>query len=98
MISHQRIKELILESLKNIKNIDPIYKDLALQDDTVLLGAKAVMDSVAFTAFITDLEEKIEDETGKEYVLRIEEMVVAVDRGINLSVADMVQLIAKDIG
>ena len=75
MISKQRVQELIYESLQQIKDSDPSYHDVLLNDDTIVLGIGGPFDSVAFTALVTDLEEKIEDETGNECFLNVDDIV-----------------------
>ena len=74
MLSQQRVKDIILSSLNHVKNSDAAYKTLELNAKTVVLGAGGPFDSIAFTAFAVDLEEKIEKEIGREYTLDLEKM------------------------
>ncbi|MBI3998995.1 MAG: hypothetical protein HY351_00120 [Candidatus Omnitrophica bacterium] len=98
MISSDKIKELILQSLKNVKDSDPIYQDWVLAENTVVLGATSRMDSIAFTAFAADLEEKIEEETKREYLFDIDLRHLDMDGSeINLSVDDMAKRIASTL-
>ena len=96
MITEQRVKKLTLESLKTIKDSEPTYQDLNLDDTTIVLGVGGPFDSIAFTAFATDLEEKLEDETGKVYVLNVEEIYRAHGKK-NVAVKDLARWIAKEI-
>ena len=74
MISEQRVPELIMQALDRVKNSDSVYETLELNGKTVVLGVGGPFDSIAFTAFAVDLEEMIEEETGKEYMLQVEEI------------------------
>lgn len=94
-MTEQKIKELIFESLKKIKNSDLVQGDFELNDDTILLGMGGPIDSIAFVAFVADLEERIEDETHKEFVVRLQE-IHNLNEGKNaLIVKDMARLLAK---
>ncbi len=97
MITEARIKSLILEALKTVKESEPAYRNLALNDQTPILGKTSALDSIAFTAFATDLEEKVEDETGNPYVLRVEEITRAHGKQTPIRVADLARAIAGQI-
>ncbi len=75
MISEKRIKELIAESLEKVKEFDSSYKKMKIHDSTILLGDKSELESIAFTVFITQLEEKIEAEAGIDYSLDLSEIL-----------------------
>lgn len=98
MISESRVREWILASLKTVKDAEEIYKDLNLSDETVILGAGSPFDSIAFTAFATDLEEKIEDETGREYLLKVDEIFQPQKGHASLTVKDLAKRIPRLIG
>ena len=75
MVSEKRIKELIAESLEMVKQFDAAYKSLKVNDQTILMGDKSELESIAFTVFITQLEEKIEAETGLQFTLDVNEIL-----------------------
>ncbi len=95
MITEDRVKSLILESLKIIKESETAYRSLVLSDETPVLGMNSPFDSIAFTAFATDLEEKLEDETGSEYVLRVDELCRLHGKKTAIRVGDMAKLITQ---
>lgn len=97
MISDQRVKELIFESLRKIKDSDQEIEDFDLNDDTVLLGMESPLDSLAFVTLITDLEERFEDEIGKEFVIKLQEIHDLNEGKTALIVKDMARLLAKII-
>ncbi len=98
MVSEKRIQELILESLASVKEAESVYRNLVLSDATIVLGSGSPFDSIAFTAFATSLEEKIEDETGEEYVLKVDEIFTGQDAEKGLSVRTLASRIAKLLG
>ena len=90
MISEQKLVALILESLKNVKDADAVYKDWIVNEKTIALGTRSSMDSVAFTTFVTDLEEKIEKEIQSPYELDLTELYGDQPPAeINFSVSDI---------
>ena len=75
MVSEKRVKELIAEALEMVKQFDASYKSLKINDQTILMGDKSELESIAFTVFITQLEEKIEAETGTDYSLDVNDIL-----------------------
>ena len=59
----EKIKSLVIASLNELKEMNDL--DFELTDETILLGEDSVMDSFDFVSFVSILEEKIADETGK---------------------------------
>ena len=95
MISEQQIRELILQALKSVKDLESTYKDLVLNESTIVLGNKSLFDSIAFTAFATDFEEKMEDELGEPYVLNLEEIFTLHGGKTTITVKDLAKLVNK---
>ena len=98
MIPEQRIKDLILEALKNVKDSEAVYQNLELSDETIILGNQSPFDSIAFTAFATDFEEKMEDEIGEQYVLNLEEIFSLHGRKTKITVKELAKLVNKLVG
>ena len=82
MLSEERVRSLIINSLTKATVGDPGYRDFQFEEDTVLIGTGCVLDSILFTAFATELEERIEDENGREFVLNLEE-IFSLNKGKN---------------
>lgn len=98
IISENRVKELVLQAMENVRDSDPAYRDLILDDDTVILGVKSPMDSVAFTTFLTDLEGKLEDELRHVCDLKWEQIYDEESEvGTDLSVSDIAKWIVKTV-
>lgn len=89
-ISEKQICSLILESMRQIKESDAVYKNWVLNEDTVVLGGQSPMDSVAFTAFVISLEEKLEDALKRSYELNLEKIYGGDDpEKLNLSASHL---------
>ncbi len=98
MVSEDRVKELMLEALKKVKEAEEIYKNLPLNDQTIVLGRGGAFDSIAFTAFATDFEEKMEDETGSEFILKMDELFSKSKGKSDFTVADLARFVAGKSG
>lgn len=95
MIPQERVTELMMQALKNVKDSDPFYATLELNGQTVVLGAGGPFDSIAFAAFAVDFEEKMERETGEEYTLQLEEIFALQKGKANLTVDETAKHVAK---
>ena len=97
MITEQEIKKIIFESLNAIIDSKMVPKSFEVNDDTVLIGMGGNLDSISFVAFATDVEEKIEEEIDKEFILKLQE-IHDLNEGKNaLVVRDMARLLTKII-
>ena len=64
-----KIKEIILKSLLDLKK-ELEYKELNNPtEETRLYGGKGLLDSLGLVSFTTDLEERISDEFDKDIIL-----------------------------
>lgn len=59
----EKIKTLVIDSLNELKDTNNL--DFEINDETILLGENAVMDSFDFVTFVSTLEEKIADKFDK---------------------------------
>lgn len=66
--------QLIEEIVNNLLEADAINPIENFGDTSVLLGEGAVLDSISFITFITDVEDKIQEVTGKELYLVLSEI------------------------
>ena len=97
MVTEQQIKKIIFESLNAIIDSKMVPKSFEVNDDTVLIGMGGNLDSVSFVAFVTDVEEKIEEEIDQEFVIKLQE-IHDLNEGKNaLVVHDMSRLLTKII-
>lgn len=99
LLSEKKIQTLMLDALQSVKESDVVYKGWVLNEKTVVLGLQSSMDSIALTAFVTSLEEKIEETLKHPYTLDFEKLYGNDDPGqVNLSVAETAKRIAAGLG
>ena len=82
--------------MQSVKDSDPVYKNWTLNEKTIVLGSQSPMDSIAFTAFVTSLEEKIEEAVKRPYALDLEKLYGEDDpERIHLKVTDIASRIVS---
>jgi hypothetical protein len=69
MLSQERALSLVQESMASLQRVGLIKQAVSVTGDTVLLGTGSPLDSIAFVTFITDVEERLDRETGQELYL-----------------------------
>ena len=73
-MTEDRALQLIAESLNTLKKEGVLEKDVILTPEFILIGMESPLDSIGFVAFITDLEEKIFEETKQDLYLVLNEI------------------------
>jgi hypothetical protein len=68
-ITRSEALETIRSSIETVNAERPPTEQIAVSDDTALLGRSSQLDSLAFVAFIADLEDRLRRATGEEFVL-----------------------------
>ncbi len=96
-ITEQKVKEIICNSLKKVINSGIVPKKFAINDDTALIGMGGNLDSVAFVVFATEVEERIEEEIGREFILKLQEIHDLNEDKNALIISDMYRLVTKII-
>lgn len=94
-MSENRILELAMESLKEVKRNDSNYQNLTLDEKVVILGSASPFDSIGFTTFAIGLEERIEDVLGISYSLDVPQLYSPGERG--LTVRQLAERIEKQL-
>lgn len=74
MVSQEKAFEIIKQSLESLKRSDVIKTLPELTDETVLLGENAMLDSLGFVTFVTEIEDRLYDETDKDLYLALDEL------------------------
>jgi len=93
MITAQRVRELMIVALREHAGQLQIETGAVLDDATVLLGAKSILDSIAFINFTTDVEEKIHAEIGVPLVLKLYEIHDCNAGKATLTIGDMAKIV-----
>ena len=66
MVEKERALELIQESVEGLIRGGIIEESFVVENGTVLLGMGSPLDSLGFVTFVTDLEERLIDETDND--------------------------------
>ena len=74
MITNERSIELIEESIRGLRRAGLLEHDLPVDNSTVLLGMGSELDSVAFVTLISDLEERLSREAGRDLFLVLDDL------------------------
>ncbi|MBF0594173.1 MAG: hypothetical protein HQL22_04330 [Candidatus Omnitrophica bacterium] len=73
-MTEKRAFELIAASLEKLRKSGMLSAGAAVKSDTILLGIGSPLDSIGFVTFVTDLEERVSTETGRELYLVLNEI------------------------
>lgn len=76
MIDNTAAAHLIEESLDSLARSGLLESKIAVSGQTVLLGSGSELDSMGFVTFITDVEDRIQRQTGQELYLVLNEIAV----------------------
>ena len=73
-MSNQKYIHIIQEVFDGLYMGGMIDRKIIIDDDTVILGAGTVLDSVAFVTLFMDLEDRLSEELGRDVFLLIDEI------------------------
>jgi len=74
MVTFEQSIQLIQVSLDNLHDSGMLADKVVATADTVLLGVGANLDSVGFVTFVTDLEERLSRELGRDVFFVLDEI------------------------
>ncbi len=74
MITKELASKLINDSLSSLQRTGLIKQEVTIDKDTVLVGTGSPLDSIAFVTLVTDLEDRLNRETGQELSLVLNEI------------------------
>ncbi len=74
MFDRNSALETMQECLDSLTRSGTISNSIILKPDIELLGSNAVLDSIGFVTFITDLEDRLQDKLNKEIYLVLNEI------------------------
>ena len=94
-MTKERVFELILESLKLLKESGKLEAGIILGYETALLGKESPLDSIGFVTFVTDLEERIAQETKKDLYIVLDQISEFNINNPKLSIDVLTQYIMK---
>ncbi|MEK7084512.1 MAG: hypothetical protein AAB932_04725, partial [Patescibacteria group bacterium] len=73
-MKEERAFQLIAESFETLKKEGMLAADVVLREETILLGVGSPVDSIGFVTFVTELEERLIEETNKDLYLVLNEI------------------------
>jgi hypothetical protein len=73
-VENSRVMALIQECFDGLKRSGTIEVDITVDSETVLLGTSSPLDSVGFITFVTEFEDRLQEETGEEHFLVLSEI------------------------
>lgn len=74
MLDQTRILGILRESIESLRRSGIIETDIDVAPDTVLLGTGSSLDSMGFVTFVTDVEERLNRETGEDLYIVLTEL------------------------
>ena len=74
MLQRNEILTIVQEVFKGLEESGVITGKVELNENTVLLGGGAVLNSIGFVTMFTDLEDRLGERTGKEIYLLLDEI------------------------
>lgn len=66
--------EIIQNTFSSLYRSGILDQEVSSEEDTVILGVGSPLDSIAFVTFITEVEDRLSDATGKEVYLVLNEI------------------------
>jgi acyl carrier protein len=66
MMTQEEVLKVIQETLDSLARSGLIAQPVTAQEDTVLLGRGAIVDSIGFVTFMTELEDRISQKEDSE--------------------------------
>lgn len=70
-LTQPQIMTLMQDSLDSLQRSGLIEQRLELRLDTILFGSDSPLDSIAFVTFVTDVEERLSDQSGQDIVITL---------------------------
>jgi hypothetical protein len=74
MVNKDQILALLQASIQSLRRSGIIEAEIDVHAETVLLGTGSSLDSMGFVTFVTDVEERLNRETGKDLYIVLTEL------------------------
>ena len=94
-MTETRALQLIQEALDSLQRIGLLPQAVVVQADLVVLGAGSPLDSIGFVTFITEMEDRLSRETGRELYLIIKDIHAFNTETPYLTAGTLARYIAK---
>jgi acyl carrier protein len=70
----QKASQIIHDAIAGLRASGVLETDVEVRPDTVLLGNRSPLDSFSFVSLMSDLEERLSEQTGHEVFLLFDEI------------------------
>ena len=95
-LSLETASQLIHDSLSSLARSGTLEANVGeMKNDSVLLGAGSPLDSIGFVTFISDLEDRVQQKTQREFYLVLNEISEFNINSPNLTVGNLAQYLVK---
>jgi hypothetical protein len=74
MLGKESVLAILGESIRSLRRSGIIEAEMDVEPATVLLGAGSSLDSMGFVTFVTDVEERLNRETGDDLYIVLTEL------------------------
>lgn len=98
MITISKAYELMKATAESLVQSGLVADHLTMDKETILLGTGSGLDSIAFVTFMTDLEDRINRETGADVFLVLSEIHDFNTSSLSLTAETLAQYIVKSLG
>lgn len=92
--TQSNVKALIVDALEEVKDMELMDGDAPINDEFILVGRGAVLQSIGLASFVTGLEERIEDELDIEHTVSMRDINVRNNGAEMLTVGDMARVLS----
>ena len=94
----KRALQLMQDSVDSMQRSGMMEETIKITPDTIVLGTGSSLDSLGFVTFISDLEERVSGEAGKEHFLILTEIHEANADQAFLSAGVLAEYVQKITG
>lgn len=101
MLQRNEIFSIVQEVFKGLEESGVVTNAVDLNEDVVLLGSGAVLNSIGFVTMFTDLEDRLGERTGSEVYLLLDEIHEFNQGNAFLTVGvllDFIEKLLKELG
>ena len=76
MLTKENAYKLLVECIESLIRSESIEAIENISEETIILGIGSTMDSISFVTFITEVEDRLQNETGSEIYLVLNQIDV----------------------
>lgn len=97
MLSEERIVALMQDCATELYRGKVFESELTVKPETILLGADSPLDSIGFVTFVSEIENRINDETGKDVSISLMEVEGMDENNPHMTAGKLAAYIAHEL-